>query len=120
MPKVSISTLRRILKDMGFEFTRRKKNSMLIDRDDIIAWRYRYLRAIRSRRANNRNIVYTDETWINAECTTSKSWVDTTIASASQARKEGLMTGNKMPSGRGGRMIVVHAGNENDFISGAN
>ncbi|KAJ4425740.1 hypothetical protein ANN_27936, partial [Periplaneta americana] len=60
----------------------------------------------------NRNIVYTGETWINAGCTTSKSWVDTTIASASQARK-GLTTGNKMPSGRGGRVMLVHAGNEN-------
>ncbi|KAJ4446361.1 hypothetical protein ANN_13057 [Periplaneta americana] len=94
---------------MGFEFTRRKKNSMLIDRDDIIAWRHWYLRATRNHRANNRNIVYTDGTWINAGCTTSKSWMDTTITSASQARKEGLTTGNKMPSGKGGRIILVHA-----------
>ncbi|KAJ4431353.1 hypothetical protein ANN_19950 [Periplaneta americana] len=41
MCKVPISTLRRILKNMGFKFTRRKKNSMLIVRDDIIAWRHR-------------------------------------------------------------------------------
>ncbi|KAJ4426962.1 hypothetical protein ANN_26761 [Periplaneta americana] len=52
-------------------------------------------------------------------CTTSKSWVDTTIASASQARKEGLTTGNKMPSARGGRIILVHTGNENGFSPGA-
>nr|CAD7256522.1 unnamed protein product [Timema shepardi] len=61
----------------------------------------------------------TDETWCNSGHTTSKSWMDTTIASSSQARREGLTTGNKLPSGKGGRVILVHAGNENGFIPGA-
>nr|CAD7392592.1 unnamed protein product [Timema cristinae] len=98
--------------DIGFKFIRRKRNSLLLDRDDIVAWRHRYLRAIKKHRESNRNIVFTDETWCNSGHTTSKSWMDTTIASSSQARREGLTTGNKLPSGKGGRVILVHAGAE--------
>nr|CAD7256674.1 unnamed protein product [Timema shepardi] len=101
---------KRFLIDIGFKFIRRKRNSLLLDRDDIIAWRHRYLRAIKKHRESNRNIVFTDETWCNSGHTTSKSWMDTTIASSSQARREGLTTGNKLPSGKGGRVILVHAG----------
>lgn len=119
LPNISLSTLRRLLIDMGFEFVKRKRDSLLIDRDDIIAWRHSYLRSIKRHRAANRSIVYTDETWINAGSTTSKSWIDKTITSALDARRKLLTTGNKLPSGKGGRIILVHAGTENGFIPGA-
>lgn len=119
MPNLSISTWNRLLHDMGFQFIKRGKNSLLIDRDDIVAWRHRYLRTIKQHRQNNRNIVYTDETWANAGITNSKSWVDTSIKSSSDARRKCLTTGNHMPSGKGGRVILVHAGTENGFVPGA-
>lgn len=45
-----------------------------------------------------------------------KSWVDTTIQSATQAFKEGLSTGANNPVSKGKRLIVVHIGNEGGFI----
>ncbi|XP_062532866.1 uncharacterized protein LOC134201642 [Bombyx mori] len=60
-----------------------------------------------------------DETWVNAGHTVSKAYVDTTITSKRQAFMEGLSTGAKNPTSKGRRLIVVHMGNENGFIEGA-
>ena len=50
---------------MGFSFKFRGKERLIYGRLDIIAWRERYLRAIKKFRENNpdKDIVYTDETW---------------------------------------------------------
>ena len=58
--------MHRILKDLNFIFAKRKRDSKLIERDDIIAWRPRYLRAIRNYCRLNKTIYYLDETWVNA------------------------------------------------------
>lgn len=50
MPSVSIRTLQRFLNDIGFAFRKRKQNSALLERDDIIVWRRKYLRTIREMR----------------------------------------------------------------------
>ena len=36
-------TLRSLLLEMGFRYMRSKHDSLLIDRDNITAWRHRYL-----------------------------------------------------------------------------
>lgn len=43
----------------------RKRRSALIDREDIILWRHRYLQKIKQYRREGRFIYYQDETWIN-------------------------------------------------------
>ena len=52
---------------MGFSFKFRGKERLIYERSDIIAWRERYLRAIKKFRENNpdKDTVYTDETWLN-------------------------------------------------------
>ena len=52
---------------MGFSFKFRGKERLIYERSDIIAWRERYLRAIKKFRENNpdKDIVHTDETWLN-------------------------------------------------------
>ncbi|KAG0413387.1 hypothetical protein HPB47_009471 [Ixodes persulcatus] len=55
--------------DMGFEKQKRNRNSFLIEREDIVEWRRRYLRAIGKHRAQNRKIYFQDETWVNAGLT---------------------------------------------------
>ncbi|KAG0443767.1 hypothetical protein HPB47_014550 [Ixodes persulcatus] len=47
LPNVSKMTLWRLLKDIGFTFERRKRKLALIEGSDVIAWRRRYLRAIK-------------------------------------------------------------------------
>ncbi|KAH8038447.1 hypothetical protein HPB51_001562 [Rhipicephalus microplus] len=47
LPNFTKTTLWRLMKDIGFTFAKRKRNLALIKRSDIIAWRRRYLRAIK-------------------------------------------------------------------------
>ncbi|XP_040062230.1 uncharacterized protein LOC120837106 [Ixodes scapularis] len=118
LPSCSGSTLYRLLKDMGFEKQKRNRNTLLYEREDIVEWRRRYLRAIRKHRAQNRKIYFQDETWVNAGLTVDKVWTDSTIKSARQAFMSGLTTGLKVPSGKGERVIVTHAGSDTGFVSG--
>ena len=69
------SCLHKLLKKMGFSFKFRGKERLIYERSDIIAWRERYLRAIKKFRENNpdKDIVYTDETWLNQGHRTRKS-----------------------------------------------
>jgi transposase len=46
LPNFSVRTVQRILKDLGFIYAKRKRRSILIERDDILQWRRRYLRSI--------------------------------------------------------------------------
>ena len=119
LPDIPRSSLFRILKDLGFRYKKRGRNAMLIEKDDIISWRHRYLRNIRKFRKDGRPIFYLDETWANAGHTQSRVWEDTTICSSREAFLTGLSPGLKDPTGKGGRLIILHVGNEHGFIPGA-
>lgn len=105
-----------ILKFIGFKFVTRQRKSYLKDRKDIILWRRKYLRDIRKYRAEGRCIYYLDETWLNAGHTVAKVWQDETIKSVRDAFRNGLSTGLKNPTGKGKRLIIVHAGSEKGFV----
>ncbi|XP_049272628.1 uncharacterized protein LOC125758899 [Rhipicephalus sanguineus] len=62
-------------------------------------------------RKEKRAVYYLDETWVNAGHTKEKVWED--------AFRKGLITGLRAPSGKGGLLIVIHAGSENGFVDGA-
>ncbi|XP_037518671.1 uncharacterized protein LOC119395736 [Rhipicephalus sanguineus] len=66
-----------------------------------------------------RAIYYLDETWVNAGHTKKKVWEDATVSSREDAFCKGLTTGLRAPSGKGGRLIVLHDGSENCFVDGA-
>ena len=120
LPNLKEKTVSRLLKDMKFKFMKRSRSAVLIERPDIIAWRHRYLRQIKLYRQANRKIYYLDETWVNAGHTVKKVWHDTTAEE--QPRRAwfaGLTTGLKEPSGKGGRIIVVHCGSEDGFVADA-
>jgi hypothetical protein len=55
-------------------------------------------------RQENRNIVYTDETYIHSSHTTGYEWTD---GSKKELHK---------PVAKGKRLIIVHAGNETGFV----
>lgn len=66
LPTLSMTSLRRILIDLNFKYTKKNRSSILIDRNDIVIWRLKYLKQIQEFRRQNRRIFYTDETWVNA------------------------------------------------------
>lgn len=100
LPNFKRSTFDKILKDLNFKWKKRGRNSLLMDRQEIVLWRREYLVKIKSFREQNRKIYYLDETWVNAGHTTSKVWIDETVTSSRQAFLDGLSTGLKNPSGK--------------------
>ena len=90
----------------------------LNEKDKIVLWRRRYLLNIRKYREEGRTIYYLDETWVNAGNCTSKTLLDKTIKSPSDAFLQGLTTGSQNPSGKDKRLIVLHIGSEDRFVPG--
>ncbi|CAI6374565.1 unnamed protein product [Macrosiphum euphorbiae] len=118
LPNLKRTSFQLILKDLQFEYVKRNRNSALLEREDLISWRRNYVLKIRHYRAQNRPIYYLDETWVNAGETHSRTWVDTTVASTRDAHLRGLTTGQKAPSGKGKRLIVLHIGSSDGFVPG--
>jgi len=118
LPNISRSNLHNLLKFMDFVYTKRSRNSALIEKDEIILWRRRFLQSIKKYREEGRHLYYLDETWVNAGDCTSKTWVDNTIKSYRHAFLQGLTTGSQNPSGKGKRLIVLHIGSEDCFVPG--
>ena len=106
-PPLSVTSLWRLLKKMGFRYTKRTNKRQLYERHDVIAARAEYLRAIREYRRAGRSIVYLDETWCNQHHTVAKAWQD------------GESAPKDAPSGKGKRLIILHAGSANGWIPDA-
>lgn len=116
LPNINMTTTWRLMLDLGFKFEKRQRRSILIERDDIILWRRKYLSEIKKFREEGKKIFYLDETWCNAGHTTKKAWTPSYIKSAKQAHMNGETTGLKNIPGKGGRHIVVHIGSEEGFL----
>uniref|UniRef100_A0A8D8Y8V6 Tc1-like transposase DDE domain-containing protein n=1 Tax=Cacopsylla melanoneura TaxID=428564 RepID=A0A8D8Y8V6_9HEMI len=78
-----------------------------MERHDIVKWRWRFLSAILQRDVNFKEVVWLDETWVNAGHSVSKTWTDDSV--------QGSMKG---PTGKGGRLIILYAGSSEGFIPG--
>ena len=85
------SHLHKLLNIMGFSFKFRGKERLIYERSDIIVWRERYLRAVKKFPENNpdKDIVYTDETWLNQGHRTKKEWVDVESLKNLSRRQQG-------------------------------
>ena len=73
-PACSVPTQWRILRKMGFRYTKRTSKRQLYEQSNVIADRGEYLRAVRAFREEGRPIVFLDETWCNQHHTTRKVW----------------------------------------------
>ncbi|XP_068912366.1 uncharacterized protein [Tenebrio molitor] len=116
IPNISRFKLYNVLHKLKFKHGKRNRKSLLIERQDIITWRRRYLREIKKIRQEGRPIFYLDETWLNAGHTKQKIWYDETIKNSREAFNQGLSTGLKSPSGKGKRLIILHIGSEDGFV----
>lgn len=113
LPNFSRTTLYRLLKAMDFEYSKRGHNGALLEKNEIILWRRKYLRDIRKYREEGRPIYYLDETWVNARENTSK-----TIQSTQYAFSRGLSTEAVNFTGKEKRIIVCHIGSDDGFVPG--
>lgn len=95
LPSMKRSSFQKILKELQFVYVKKCRNSALLERDDLVAWRQKYLKKIKQYRAEGRQIYYLDETWVNAGETHSRTWVDSSVSSRRDAFKKGLTTGQK-------------------------
>ena len=75
-----------------------------MESQDVRLKRIKYLKNLMQYRAEGRNIVYTDETYINSSHTTPYEWTD---------ESDKLL---RKPFARGRRLIIVHAGNESGYV----
>lgn len=106
--KGSLTTLRRIVKRLGFRWKKTEDNrQLLIEKHEIRLLRLKFISQIKEYRREGRPIVYTDETYVHSSHTKPCSWSD--------GSKEGL----KAPISKGKRLIVVHAGSKDGFVPNA-
>nr|CAH7725743.1 unnamed protein product [Callosobruchus chinensis] len=60
----STESLKLLLKANGFYWRKcQNKRKILMEKPNILHWRYKYLRSIKRYREEGRNIIYLDETW---------------------------------------------------------
>ena len=103
------TTLLKVMKKNGLTFKKADGNrAILMERADLQVHRCHYLRAIREARELY-NIVYLDETWVNANHTGNKEWFD-----------EEKCKGRAIPVGKGQRLIQLNAIDESGFLPGCN
>ena len=102
------NSLRKVLLKIGFKFAKVNGRKFLMERSDVVAARTRFLRQIRQLKQSDHTFVYLDETWVNQNSTVGKCWIDTSSQEA---------TGVKPPTGKGARLIILHAGTKDGFIN---
>ena len=99
------TSLHKIVRKIGFRYKKCNKRKIIMERWDIIMQRITFLREM-NKIDNFDNVVFLDETWLNANHTVGRSWTDDTLKSSS-----------KVPIGKGERLIICHAGNARGFIN---
>ena len=72
------TNLYNLLKKFGFLYERRGREGIVNERSDLMTWRGSHLKRIKEVREKDpqTEIVYTDETWLNAGHKVKEEWVD--------------------------------------------
>ena len=107
------TTLWKLLHEIGFRYKKVNDKRCVYEQPKIILWRHKYLGRMKVNRRENRPVVFLDETWANAHDGHSKTWVETDKPTGST--KGGI----RKPSGKGNRLIILHAGSEKGWVDGA-
>ncbi|KDQ71559.1 hypothetical protein L798_09467 [Zootermopsis nevadensis] len=106
--KGNCSSLRRIIRDLGFRWKKTRLNrGVLIERHNIRSMCVSYLTALRKYKASGHPIIFEDETYIHGSHTRPKNWTDDSDSS--------LLA----PTSKGERLVIVHAVGRASFISNA-
>lgn len=104
----SLSSLRKVLQAIGFKWKKDDPRRGLMELGHIALKRVNFLSSyVKSKDEGLYQFVFLDETWIFKDGTISRSWQDSDVKSVKSTKVDGK------------RYIVLHAGNENGFIEGA-
>ena len=110
--RIAPATLSRTLQRMGFVYGKSRRKSALKERDDVLIARRAYLRAkIANRDPQGGTIrpeVYLDESYVNVNHSPERTWY---------FMEEGPWV--QKPSGKGPRLILVHAMTVDGWVEGA-
>ncbi|XP_065905339.1 uncharacterized protein [Dysidea avara] len=106
------TSLRRVLKDMGFKHRTINDKRVYYEQPRIVHQRHKYLRRMRRNRTEGKPVVYLDETWANAHDGKSRAWVEADKTTG------GTIGGVSKPSGKGERLIILHAGGKDGWVPG--
>jgi len=98
----------RVLQEMGFTYRTRDNKKYIYEQQNIVEQGHTYLQTIRKLRQENTNLIYTNETWVNAHHNNEYIWVDSDGTG-----------GWKVPDGKGQRLIILHAGGVEGWVDGA-
>ena len=102
------STLHKIIREMGFRYKKRADGKLYVyEQPRVTQQRHDYLRSLRKNRNDKQPVVFLDETWLNSHAAPERIWVDSDETG-----------GFKHPSGKGQRLIILHAGSRNGWIPG--
>lgn len=107
----SVRTLGRALDRWGFTFGKGTRSQHLKEKDHVVAARQRYLRAKRANRRGTeviRSEVYLDESYVNKNHSNDFIWY---------CDEDGPWV--QKPSGKGERLIIVHAMTKRGWLPGA-
>ncbi|XP_060839131.1 uncharacterized protein LOC132920631 [Rhopalosiphum padi] len=119
LPNISRTSFQRLLNDMQFEYSKTSSiNSALIERDDLVLCRRKYISTIRRYRQEGRTIYYLGETWVNVKESSSKMRVNKYLKSNNDKFLKGWTTGSRNPRCKGKRLIVAHIGSFEGFVAG--
>jgi len=106
------TTLARTLDRWGFEFGKGKRSQHLKEKDEIIAYRQRYLRRMRSNRGKKgepiQSEIYLDESYVNKNHSNDFIWY---------SGEDGPWV--QKPTGKGERLIIINAISSTGWITGA-
>ena len=100
-----LTSLKNLLKMIGFHFCKTNNRTVLMEIPRIAARRYEYLRKVRKLRAEGFLPVFIDETWYDTHDVVKKAWSD----------NSGRCNVSKFIS-KGKRIVICHAGSEFGFI----
>ena len=102
------STRAKVLKTMGFRYkTREDGKQYVYEQPRVIQQRHNYLRRMKRNRVDKRPEVFLDETWLNSHAAPERLWVDCDGSG-----------GWRRPSGKGQRLIILHAGHCKGWVPG--
>jgi transposase len=103
----SHESVRKEMRKIGFRWKKMRNNrNILIEKHEIRHLRIEFLKKMRSYRAEERPIIYMDETYIHAGHTKLKAWSDSS--------HEGL----RKNISKGEMLIILNAGGDNGFVPG--
>jgi hypothetical protein len=101
-------SLTRVVKSIGITWKKsNSKRRILIEKPEIVSWCHKYLVQMKRFREQGKEMFYVDESWIDSNITYSKCWQGQTEFGI----QKNYNTGN--------RLILLHAGSENDFLHNA-